>query len=316
MFKLLAAFLCLFFISFLSDAQYTDQQVDSIVIRKQYKQKTIVGLSHEIAKDFEDRRCLLRAFYIYITYNMKYDLNAGVENRKRKYTVKTMDDIIKSDDQEMLKLLKTKRGVCWHFGNLYTRLCAVQGIDVEMISGTRRMKELPDTLSSTHLWNAVEIDGEMKMIDCTINYKLPYKKADFDQYYLVDPEVFIYSSIPMDSEKQYLKTPISYAAFKNLVWPYQMFNLLQVRELTPRFKNLLPRNKGLWNFSFKMDNYRQIDSLEVYVNNKFVRAIPADRTFVSIPLPVNSLSWISIRAVKYTEGVKQNWNLLNYDVLE
>lgn len=315
MLKSFLAVLCLLLISFLSDAQYTDSQVDSIVIHKKYIQKTVEGLSNEIAQDFEDRNCLLRAFYMYITYNMQYDLNAGVENRKRKYTVKTMDDIIKSDAQEMLKLLRTKKGVCWHFGNLFTKLCAVQGIDVEIISGARRVKELPDTLISTHLWNAVEIDGEMKMIDCTISFKLPYDKADFDQFYLVDPEVFIYSCFPSEPEKQYLKTPISYAAFKNLVWPYKMFNVLQVRELTPRFKNLLPRNKGLSNFSFKMDNYRQIDSLEVYVNSKFVRSIPADRSLVSIPLPVTSQSWINIRAVKYTDGIKQNWNLLYYDVL-
>jgi hypothetical protein len=48
---------------------------------------------------------------------MQYDVQAGNENKKRKYIVKTMDDIIKSDEQEMLKLLRTKKGVCWHFGN-------------------------------------------------------------------------------------------------------------------------------------------------------------------------------------------------------
>lgn len=188
MFKSFLLVLSLLFISFLSNAQYEDHQVDSIVIHKQYKQKTVVGLSNEIAKDFEDRRCLIRAFYMYITYNMQYDVQAGNENKKRKYTVKTMEDVRKVEEQEMLNLLRTKKGVCWHFGNLFAKLCAVQGIDVEIISGTRRAKVLPDTLALNHLWNAVEIDGEMKMIDCTISYKLPYKKEYFDHLFLVDPE--------------------------------------------------------------------------------------------------------------------------------
>lgn len=302
-------------ISFLSNAQYEDYQVDSIVIHKQYKQKTIVGLSNEIAKDFEDRRCLIRAFYMYITYNMQYDVQVGNENKKRKYVVKTMEDVRKSDEQEMLKLLRTKKGVCWHFGNLFAKLCAVQGIDVEIISGTRRAKVLPDTLALNHLWNAVEIDGEMKMIDCTISYKLPYKKEDFDHLFLVDPEVFIYSNIPIDPEKQYLEKPISYESFKRLVWPQPMFNLLQVKELTPRYKRIKPRKDGIAQFSFKIDNHSQIDSLEVYINNKYIKSIPANKEAISIALPVTPLSWISIQAVKIKNGFKHSWYLLDYDVL-
>lgn len=302
-------------ISFFSNAQYEDYQVDSIVIHKQYKKKTVVGLSNEIAKDFEDRRCLIRAFYMYITYHMQYDVQTGMENKKRKYTVKTMEDIIKSDEQEMLKLLRTKKGVCWHFGNLLTKLCEVQGIDVEIISGTRRAKVLPDTLSYSHLWNAVEIDGEMKMIDCTISYKLPYKKSDFDQLFLVDPEVFIYSSIPVDPAKQYLEKPISYESFKRLVWPQPMFNLLQVKDLTPRFKRIKPQRDGIAQFNFKIDNHSQIDSLEIYLNNKYIKSIPANKPSISIALPVTSLSWISIQAIKIKDGLKQKWYLLDYDVL-
>ena len=315
MFKSFLFLSSLLLISILSYAQYEDYQVDSIVIHKQYKQKTVVGLSNEIAKDFEDRRCLIRAFYMFITYNMQYDIQAGNENKKRKYVVKTMDDIIKSDEQEMLKLLKTKKGVCWHFGNLFAKLCAIQGIDVEIISGTRRAKVLPDTLAPTHLWNAVEIDGEMKMIDCTISYSLPYKKEDFDHLFLVDPEVFIYSSIPLESDKQYIVNPISYEAFKRLVWPQPMFNLLQVKDLTPRFKRIKPRRDGIAQFNFKIENHSQIDSLEVYVNNKYIKSIPANKSAISIALPVTALSWISIQAIKIKDGFKHKWYLLDYDIL-
>jgi hypothetical protein len=316
MFKSFLIVLSLLLISFFSNAQYEDYQVDSIVIHKQYNQKTVEGLSNEIAKDFEDRRCLIRAFYIYITYNMVYDVKVGLENAKRAYSIETDEDLRKGNEQEILKLLRTKRGVCWHFGNLFAELCAVQGIDVELIAGTRRTKQLPDKLSLNHLWNAVEIDGEMKMIDCTFDHSMPYKKEDFDQYFLVDPEVFIYSNIPMEPEKQYLDTPISYEAFKRLVWPYKMFNLLNVKNLTPRFKNILPRNSGNTTINFKMENFKQIDSLEIFVNNKLVQSIPADKPFVSIPIPFRSLSWISIQAVKYKNGSRFYWSLLNYDVLE
>lgn len=315
MFKSFLLVFSLLLISFLSDAQYEDYQVDSIVIQKQYTQKTVEGLSNEIAKDFEDRRCLIRAFYMYITYNMIYDMKVGHENAKREYLIKTDEDLRKSNEQEILKLLRTKRGVCWHFGYLFAGLCAVQGIEVEVIVGTRRVEELPDELSIKHLWNAVEIDGEMKMIDCTFDHSMPYKKEDFDQFYLVDPEVFIYSNIPMEPEKQYLDTPISYEAFKRLVWPQKMFNLLHVKDLTPRFKSILPRKSGMATIRFKMDNFKQIDSLEIFVNNKFVRAVPVDRPLVSFSIPVASFNWISIQAVKFISGSKFSWYLLDYDVL-
>ena len=316
MFKLIVAFISLLSISFFSEAQYTDYQVDSIVIHKQYNQKTVVGLSNEIAKDFEDRRCLIRAFYIYITYNMVYDIKVAHENAKRADTIETEEDLKKSNEQEILKLLRTKRGVCWHFGTLFAELCAVQGINVEIITGTRRLKTLPNELSIKHLWNAVEIDGEMKMIDCTFDHSMPYKKEDFDRYFLVDPEVFIYSNIPIEPEKQYLETPISYEAFKRLVWPSKMFNLLHVKNLTPRFQYILPRKSGDTKINFKMENFKQIDSLEIFVNNKLVQSIPVDKPLVSIPVPFTSLSWITVEAVKYKNGAKTNWNLLNYDVLE
>jgi hypothetical protein len=94
-----------------------------------------------------------------------------------------------------------------------------------------------------------------------------------------------------------------------------MFNLLQIKELTPRFKRIIPRRDGIAQFNFKIDNHNQIDSLEVYINNKYVKSIPANKAAISIALPVTSLSWISIQAVKMKEGIKHSWYLLDYDVL-
>ena len=309
-------FLLLFlFLSFISNAQYEDYEVDSIVIHRQYKQKTVVGLSNEIAKDFDDRRCLLRAFYTYITYNMKYDVKAGNESQRRMEMYYSEGNIRKGDEQEMETLLKINKGVCWHFGTLFAKLCEVQGIEVEMITGTRRGLELPETLTSNHLWNAVEIDGERKMIECTININLPYNKEDFDELFLVDPEVFIYSSIPMDPAKQYLEKPISYASFKRLVWPSTMFNLLRVKELTPSFKNITPRRDGSAQINFKLDNYRQIDYIEVFLNNRLIKSFPVKKAAISFTLPITKKGELSIQTVRILNGYRHQRYLVDYEVM-
>lgn len=302
------------FLSYSSNAQYEDYQVDSIVIHKRYKQKTVEGLSTEIAKDFEDRRCLLRAFYIYITYNMQYDNKAGDESRKRRDLYNSIEDMQLGDEKELEIFLRTKKGVCWHFGTLFARMCAVQGIDVEMITGTRRGLVLPDELTANHLWNSVEIDGEKKMIECTINHTLPYNKMDFDEMFLVDPEVFIYSSIPMDPAKQYIENPITYATFKRLIWPHTMFNLLQVKELNHRFKSIIPRRDGLAQINFKLDRYYKIDSLEVFLNNRLIKAIPVKKSTISISVPITHDGTLSIQAVRQKNGYRQNWYLLDYEI--
>ncbi|MFD3408830.1 transglutaminase domain-containing protein [Aquirufa sp. HETE-83D] len=313
--KTILFFLLFLFPSFLLNAQYEDYQVDSIVIHKQYKQKTVVGLSNEIAKDFEDRRCILRAFYIYITYNMKYDVKAGNESQRRMEMYYSEGNIRKGDEQEMETLLKINKGVCWHFGTLFAKLCAVQGIDVELITGTRRGLELPETLTANHLWNAVEIDGEMKMIECTINSTLPYNKEDYDELFLVDPEVFIYSSIPLDPAKQYLEKPINYAAFKRLVWPSTMFNLLQVKELAPSFKYIKPRRDGSAQINFKLGDFRQIDYIEVFQNNRLIKSIPVKKAAISFTLPITTKGELSIQTVKIKNGYRYQHYLLDYEVM-
>jgi hypothetical protein len=94
-----------------------------------------------------------------------------------------------------------------------------------------------------------------------------------------------------------------------------MFNLLQVKDLTPRFKRIKPQRDGIAQFNFKIDNHSQIDSLEIYLNNKYIKSIPANKPSISIALPAPSLSWISIQAIKFKDGLKQKWYLLDYDVL-
>lgn len=94
-----------------------------------------------------------------------------------------------------------------------------------------------------------------------------------------------------------------------------MFNLLQVKELTPRFKQIKPQRDGIARFNFKISNQQQIDFLEIYLNNKYIKSIPANKAAISIALPVTSLSWISIQAVKMKDGFKHSWYLLDYDVL-
>ena len=90
---------------------------------------------------------------------------------------------------------------------------------------------------------------------------------------------------------------------------------IQKADLYGRRLRIIPRKDGITQFDFKIDNHSQIDSLEVYLNNKYIKSIQANKAAISIALPVISLSWISIQAVKMKDGFKHSWYLIDYDVL-
>ena len=142
-----------------------------------------------------------RAIYYWISHNIKYDVAAMNSN----------DTYINS--KELVDaVLKRKMGVCAHYAELFHALCKSAGVESFVISGytitNGQVARLP------HAWNAVRIKSRFYAIDATwaaghfMNGK--YRQVFNDEYFLINPSVFIKTHIPFDPIWQFLDNPVSH----------------------------------------------------------------------------------------------------------
>lgn len=103
-------------------AQYEERQVDSIVLHKVYKARSIKAISHEIGEDFLDQNNLIRAMYIFLASRMTYDLDFGNESFRIRSEPKTKEEQDKIADSELERALRLRKGVCWEFAYLFKKL--------------------------------------------------------------------------------------------------------------------------------------------------------------------------------------------------
>ncbi|MDD4991320.1 MAG: transglutaminase domain-containing protein [Paludibacter sp.] len=140
-----------------------------------------------------------RAIFYWISQNIKYDndiLNTGSNHFDRK---SILDEV-----------LRTHKGVCQHFAELFNACCQSVGIQSYVISGYTRQSSQLDPLS--HAWNAVLIDSRYYEFDVT--WAAAAASEDFiDQYFLVLPSVFIKTHMPFDPIWQFLNNPLTNAEF-------------------------------------------------------------------------------------------------------
>lgn len=264
-------FLALIFLPFVSInlyCQYSLNKVDSIVISKKYKSIDVKELSGEIAMDFKSDSNKIRAFYFYVVNNIKYDKKLS----ERVWYPTSKEDMDSITISEVNNCIKTKKGICWDYSALFQKLCFYQGIDVELITGTlRNNATMPQNRQENHGWNSLIINGKRKFIDCTFDPPENYSKYEYDKFYLVDPEEFIYRCLPIDSPKQYLKTAITYDQFKTLTYTGNAFFEHKIKNLSPNSIYLKIKSDAKYLISFKVTNIDKLISIEIYLNDILVK---------------------------------------------
>ncbi len=150
----------------------------------------------------------VRSFYIWITDNIKYDLNAYL-----------------SGDHGSLEpedVLRTKDAVCQGYSQLFKAMCDQAGIQAFLISGYSKgygYRANNVITEPDHAWNIVNIDGRWELIDATwgsgyVNEKNKYVTRFNESFFLSNPETFIYTHLPEAPMWQLLDCPISLETFK------------------------------------------------------------------------------------------------------
>lgn len=168
------------------------------------------SLAAYLAQDLHSDREKIRAIYRWIGDRIEYDVEAFLSGR----------EVAMSAEE----VLKKRHGVCGGFASLFEELATNAGLEVKSITGYA--KAYGSVQGShfdkpNHVWNAIKIDGEWRMIDATWGAGYvkdgKYSKVLSEAFFLVPPEQFVFSHLPLEDSWQLQHTPhLSQQEFESL----------------------------------------------------------------------------------------------------
>ncbi|XP_062588976.1 kyphoscoliosis peptidase-like [Saccostrea cucullata] len=195
---------------------------------------SIESLCRYLTKSAKNDMEKCRLFYRWITNNISqvflffkeifhlYDTAALFQGKKKPV-----------DAESVLKL---KTSVCVGYTNLFTALCRCADITVHKISGYAKGYDYNPEIrfeyghATSHTWNAVHVDGEWRLVECTWGAGNcdELKKFHFDyhdHFFFMDPDSFVLTHFPYDPDFnmalawQLLEEPWSLDKFNSYIKP-------------------------------------------------------------------------------------------------
>lgn len=283
--------LCLLFFLHFSIITYSQQKFDTLnfkiidsISRTKKFEKDIFKLTNDLTKAYSQDILKVRAIFIWITDNIKYDykfINKGKEIQGPDCEG-VIDCTSKTNDWEndyLRKILKKKKGICDGYSRVFKKMCDIAGIKSEIVSGYTKNKpyQIGTSLSVNHSWNAVFIDSAYYFLDATWaagkciedeeTEKLTKYVKDFDNYYWLIPfEKLKRNHYPQNGKWVYEQ---NYTKEKFVNNPYYSNDILSKINLMSPTTGIIPTKKGdTIHFKFSYDdnvNLMQLNS-NVYSN--------------------------------------------------
>ncbi|WP_420602968.1 transglutaminase domain-containing protein [Flagellimonas sp.] len=183
------------------------EEIDKVSRRIPDSLTTIDEISHFLTDKLEHTDEKVRALHIWITHNIKYDLNQ-------------INNVVGygSYDEMVQETINSRKGICGHYAQLFYHLCKSIGVKSYVISGYTREEGSSQISDLNHAWNAVQIRNDYFFIDNTaaagyLNDKGEYVHDFSDEYFLISPREFIYTHVPFDPLWQFLNNPITHFEF-------------------------------------------------------------------------------------------------------
>lgn len=197
--------ICLFFISFSGFGNNTFALVDK---KSQTAPDSLTGyreIAAYLTNDLKSDTTKARALYIWLAHNIQYDISK-LNNDESYQSVEAIID----------EALKTRKGVCQHYAELFHAMAQSVGLETYLITGYTRdhAGEISDL---GHAWNGIVINSKHYLIDVTwaAGYEQngKYVHQFRDEYFLITPENMIQSHMPFDPVLQFLGNPVNNKEF-------------------------------------------------------------------------------------------------------
>lgn len=182
-----------------SQTEYSEIDKRSKTVPSSYR--SIGKITEYLVKDLDSDKEKARAFYIWISHNIRY--NVALLRSNRLYT---------SSEEMVDEVFKKRKGVCQHYSELFHQMCKIAGVKSYVIKGYIRKENgsIPDL---SHAWNAVKIDKDFYLLDVTwaAGYLIgnQYIHKFRDNFFFIEPEEFLKRHMPFDPCWQFISNPLS-----------------------------------------------------------------------------------------------------------
>lgn len=163
------------------------------------------SIAEYFVKQTDKPQELVLLFVYWIGENISYDVDKHLSS-DRTHT-------------KVAETLETRKTMCQGYSELLWELCSWAEIGCETISGySKGYGYNGEAFEETnHVWNAVLIDDKWELIDVTwasgyLSHKkghLVFNKKFRQEYIFANPDFFILTHFPVDSDWQLIKNPLS-----------------------------------------------------------------------------------------------------------
>lgn len=159
---------------------------------------TTNGIARYINSNFKTETEKIRAVFYWTTTNISYDVPNMFEPNQ-----------LDSPQEKIEKTLKSRKGVCIHYAEIFKDIANKLGLKTYIISGYTRQAGQVAPIS--HAWCASKIEGKWFLFDPTwgAGYvdKQKFVKKRNNNYFKVEPQKMIHSHMPFDYLWQFLSSP-------------------------------------------------------------------------------------------------------------
>lgn len=253
-------FILLFFVCLSAKAQnftLVDEKVKNYPIFKSAK-----SLADKIENDFTNKGDKIRAAFIWLTHNIRYDLEEYFNPKTKSFRFKYKNEIEKQQklqqikDQVVDEMFLSRKSVCEGYAQSFKKICDLLNIEAVVIKGyarnsTGEIGSIPT--NSNHAWNAVKINNEWQLVDATwaAGYAInnQWKKHFTEYYYFTNPKELLRTHYPDNTSWQLLQKPISKKAYASQPIIGQGFFSKKLLLVSPNTGVLNPQN-----IEFKIKN--------------------------------------------------------------
>lgn len=219
-------FIFVFFFSYAIQAQ--DYKLVDAKVKRYAKYKSAQKLANKIKSDFDSDDDKIRATFIWLTQNIKYDLKEYFNPTTSKISFKYKNEAEKQQklqaikDQVVNEMFSSRKSVCEGYAQSFKKVCDLLDIESLVIKGyarnsTGEIGQIPR--NSNHAWNAVKVGLKWQLIDATwaagysINNK--WEKHFTEYYFYPKPKELLRTHLPDKNAWQLIKTPISRKTYAN-----------------------------------------------------------------------------------------------------
>lgn len=158
-----------------------------------------------VIADIDFSKDTVESVFKWVTSNIRYDQKMVPEDGLYTSKIKLVQDA-----------LKTGKGVCEHYAELFHGLMQYLGYESIVIGGYVRQNEVINS-EFGHVWNAVKVDDKWYLFDPTwasgYTENGKFYVSYTEEWYKATPQDFIKTHMPFDPLWQLLDRPYSHADF-------------------------------------------------------------------------------------------------------